>query len=476
MKKTNFSSHHFLWLALILLFPLVNVIWQPVAPNDYWWYLRVGGEIVETRAVPEVENFSFTQAGEPKINHSWLSSLLLWGLDAAGGINFTLLVAALTVALTYFILWRLMLSTGLDLRWTSLLLILLEIPSSANWALRPQLFTYPLFAASIYVLWHWEKDQRDHLWALPFLMLLWTNLHGSFILGFVLAGAVFLFGKGDRKKLFIILVLMGLASLINPRGIGAWQFVLFGTTNASVRQFVSEWLPPVNIGFRTNFFFAWYLFFMLLAGISSYRLSLFEWVWVLGFGWMGLATSRYDIWFLGILAPISASLVKGIVEEKGDALKKKENTAINAVIAIFLLLIPFLFLPSIRSVWLPEGSPTFSETTPLKAAEWLREHPELPNPIWADLAFESYLIYAIPERPVWIDPRFEVYPPEHWQAYLDVSTASWNWENILNENNINVLLLSKEEQVNLIAALENNAAWQQIYEDEISLIFTRVEK
>ena len=132
MKKTNFSSHQFLWLALVLLFPLVNVFWRPVAPNDYWWYVRIGGEMVESRAIPEVETFSYLHAGEPKINHSWLSSVLLWWLDDVGGIYLTMFIAGLSVALTYFLLWRLMLSTGLDLRWASLLLVLIEIPSSAN--------------------------------------------------------------------------------------------------------------------------------------------------------------------------------------------------------------------------------------------------------------------------------------------------------------------------------------------------------
>ena len=132
MKKMNFSSHQFLWLALVLLFPLVNVFWRPVAPNDYWWYVRIGGEMVESRAIPEVETFSYLHAGEPKINHSWLSSVLLWWLDDVGGIYLTMFIAGLSVALTYFLLWRLMLSTGLDLRWASLLLVLIEIPSSAN--------------------------------------------------------------------------------------------------------------------------------------------------------------------------------------------------------------------------------------------------------------------------------------------------------------------------------------------------------
>ena len=105
-----------------------------------------------------------------------------------------------------------------------------------------------------------------------------------------------------------------------------------------------------------------------------------------------------------------------------------------------------MFFPSIRPLWLEDAPSVYSDTTPIDAALWLKEHPELPNPVWAELAFESYLVYALPERPVWIDPRFEVYPPEHWQDYLAVSNASWQWENVLNKNGIDVLMVSKTKR------------------------------
>ena len=85
-------------------------------------------------------------------------------------------------------------------------------------------------------------------------------------------------------------------------------------------------------------------------------------------------------------------------------------------------------------------------------------------------------MYALPERPVWIDPRFEVYPPEHWQDYLAVSNASWQWENVLNKNGIDVLMVSKTKQESLILALGDSQSWQEIYEDEISLVFIRNEE
>jgi hypothetical protein len=475
MKKARFSSYQFLWLAIIVVFPLINIFWRPVAPNDYWWYIRIGDEIVETHSVPATESFSYTEAGAPKINHSWLASLLFSAFNSVGGIHISLLAVALLVALTYAMLWFLMLDSGIDVRWASFLLILIEIPSSINWAMRPQIFTYPLFVGSLYILWQWEKHEKNYLWGLPVLMWLWANLHGSFILGFVLAGSVFLLGKGDKKKLFFILLAMVLATLINPRGIGAWEFVLFGMTNPSVREFATEWMPPINKGIQVNLLFAWYLFFMLLVGLSSRKLSWLEWSWVLGFGWMALSVSRYDIWFLFIVAPLSAFLLSGIVQEKAEK-SHKEQPAVNTLLGLIIFGTAFLFFPSVRTVWIEDAPSVYSDTTPLEATAWLRAHPEIPDPIWAELAFESYLVYALPERPVWIDPRFEVYSPEHWQDYVDVSNASWHWEDILTKNKINTLLVSKAKQPGLILALKDSTNWQEIYADNLSLIFIRHEE
>lgn len=470
------TTRNLLWFVIALFFPLTNIFWRPVPPNDYWWYLRLGKEIVNTGVIPIRETFSYTQAGQPMIYHSWLSAVFFWGIKILGGIDLTIFVAALLVTASYALLWKLMTEQGLNPRWASVILILVEITSSKNWAMRPQLFAYPIFVLSLYLLWHWEQGKDKHIWLLPLITMLWVNLHGSFVLVFLLAGAAFVFGKGNRKKLGIVLAMMFLAMLINPRGVGVWEYILNSLTNTSNQAYSIEWLPPVNEGFQANLFFASYLALILLAAFSTYKLSFMAWSWLLGFGWLALSGSRYDIWYLFIFASISAVLLAPLLKKKTQEKEHKENPAFNIVISALLLLLSSLFFPAFRTIWMPDAPPPLSEDTPLEAAEWLRQHPELPDPIWANLAFESYLVSAIPERPVWIDTRFEVYPPEHWDAYLNVSFARWDWENILNENSIDVLLLSKAEQANLIDALKNNPAWQQIYEDEISLIYTRAEK
>ena len=102
--------------------------------------------------------------------------------------------------------------------------------------------------------------------------------------------------------------------------------------------------------------------------------------------------------------------------------------------------------------------------------QWLDAHPD---PIWADLAFESYLIYALPERPVWIDTRLEVYPPEDWQRYKAINAAAWNWQSLLDEDEINILFLSNISQSELLKAVNTSDIWCEIYADEQAMIYAR---
>jgi hypothetical protein len=126
----------------------------------------------------------------------------------------------------------------------------------------------------------------------------------------------------------------------------------------------------------------------------------------------------------------------------------------------------------VRSAWWQNAPPAYSENTPFEAAAWLQDHPDLPGPLWAELAFSTYLTYALPERPVWIYPRFEAFPPEQWERYLLINNASPGWEQALQEEGVRLVLASKLDQSQLVQALRAAPGWQFEYEDDISVIFS----
>ena len=104
----------------------------------------------------------------------------------------------------------------------------------------------------MWILLKWQERKDSFLWLLVPLGFLWANLHGSFILLFLLAGSAFVFGHGDKKKLFLMGFLTLAVTFITPRGFVLWQNVIETFTAPGIRDLSPEWLPPLNVGWQES--------------------------------------------------------------------------------------------------------------------------------------------------------------------------------------------------------------------------------
>jgi hypothetical protein len=470
--KYKFSSSDFFWLVLPLMMILTIGFLLPVAPNDYWWYMRVGQETLSIGHVPTVDIISATQHGQPVVYHSWLSSVLFLFIYRAGGIGLTVFVRGVVIALAYAIVWLIARQNGAGPRLTSLIVFIAALATSNNWEVRPQMFSYILFAISLWALYQWQKGEKRYLWILPFASLLWVNLHGSFVMLFLLTGAALVFGAGERKALAIALGVALLVTLLNPRGIGAWQYIITSLTNAS-NKYSFEWGPPVNKGWQMNLFFAWLLAFIPLAAFSPLKPSRLEWIWLLGFGLLALIGLRYVIWFVFILIVVTASLLADWANARFDRFQRG-IPAFDVALGIIFIAMPLALLPGLREKWWPQAPGAFVDT-PVAATEWLASHPELPGPLWNEIGFGSYLAFALPSRPVWTHTMFETYPPEHWEDYKAVDAARYDWQTIIDKDGINIMMVSVTGQKELLGALTKSKGWCESYHDKVAAVFFRLE-
>ena len=477
MNENSSRSYDFLWLSLALLFLMPIAFFLSITPHDYWYYVRMGKDIVQTGTVQTVDTLSYTYAGIPIFDQPWLSAVIFWLAHSFGGATLTFLLRGLCIAIAYAIIWTLMREAGTGTKLTTLLTIILGFSSSMNWSMRPQMFAYPLFALTLWVLWHWHNGRPRLMWMLPTAALLWANLHGSFILPFILMGSALVFGAGDRKQLAIWFIFALLATFINPRGIFVWRYVPDMFNSQSVQLYVTEWHPPVNAGWQMNIFFAWLLLFIPLVAFSSRRLSPLEWIWFLGFGWLALSGLRYVIWFMFIMAVLSGPLLTDLLKLfKQESATETPNSRFNFVLGGLLLFLPLMMLPGLREGWWKDSPAPYHEaTTPIAATTWLEAHPNLPGPLFAEYTFGSYLTFALPSRRVWIDNRFHVYPPEHWEKYQMISSAKPEWDELLDEDKINLLLLSLHSQPALVQSIEETREWCEQYRDKDAVIFSRCE-
>lgn len=458
-----------LWLGLVLAIALAIAFLLPVTPNDYWWYLRVGRETLAQGAVPATDALTWSQSGTPVTNQLWGAAVLYWLLYKAGGLPLTVLMRGMLVATSYAVAWLVARRLGAGRVGAAVVLLLAVLASCNNWSIRPQLLTYPLFALALYFLYRWQIGNKKAVLWLPLLSILWVNFHGSYVLVFALAGAALLFGHGDRKWLAAALAGCLLATLVNPRGFGAWTFVISSVDSASIRGFSAEWAPPLNLGWQMNLFFLWLLAFPVLAAFSPRKLSLLEWIWFLGFGFLALWGERYVIWFIFILTVLTASLLSDW-ETKYLGDPKPGSPLINRTLSLVFILLTLSLLPGVRDAWWTDA-PEATENTPVAAVEWLSEQDQLPGPLWSEIGFSSYLEFTLPERPTWIDTRFEVFPVDQWEAYKDISEAKANWQALLDKTGANLVMVSTMTQPDLIAALNGSSAWCEVYRDKVAVLY-----
>ena len=466
-------SYDALWLSLALM-PLVGLAFMlPIPAQDYWWYLRLGQDILKNGAVPLVDTISYSRAGQPILYQAWLAALIFWKVYQLGGITLTLLLRGVLIGLTYGVIWGIARRES-GPRLATLLVILAGLAGSNNWVMRPQLFAYPLFALSLLALRRWQSGKKHLVWILPVSALLWVNVHGSFVLLFLLAGAALVFGKGDRRALLFALAAMLLASLANPHGLRVWTYPFTMLSSPSDYRFSVEWLAPSNAGWQMNLFFGWLLAFAPLAALSPRKLSLLEWVWFLGFGWLALSGIRYVIWFLFLMCVQSAPLLSDWTRKLLDRPVESIHPVRNIAIACLLLLMPLGFLPGVREKLKVESAPVYElSTTPIGAVDWLLEHPDLPGPVFSDYAFGSYLAFALPSRPTWIDTRMFNFPPGQWEEYTRISAGEPEWGTDFDREGVNLLLLSTAAQPELIRAVRESPAWCEQYRDPYAVIFAR---
>lgn len=487
-------SQDFLWLSLALL-PLIGISFLlPIQPQDYWWVLRVGQDTLQTGAIPVTDTISVSQFGQPIVYQTWLSGVIFYLVHQLGGIALTLALRGVLIGGAYGIVWK-MARQEANAKLATLLVIALGLASGNNWSMRSQLFAYPLFALSLWVLRKWHNDtissKKTVLWVLPVVTLLWANLHGSFILPLVVAAIALIFGKGDKKTLAITFIAALLATLINPRGFGVWQYFISMLNSPSDQLFAFEWAPPRNVGWQMHLFFGWLILFAPLAALSPKKMSAFEWALFLAFGWLALTGLRYVIWFLFIITILASGLLYEIA--KDPAQKKnfaafslralvmekppKQNfTALNLAFGILMLSASTLFLPGIREAWMGAPMPAYQlSTSPVAATAWLDKHPELEGELFTDYAFGGYLSFNLQSRRPWMDSRFNAFPPEQWAEYVEVSNGE-NWQEVFDREKINLLMLSAAAQPKLIQAAEHSKAWCARYRDHYAVIFARCSK
>lgn len=502
-------------LVTIIAFLGVFVMAARVSMDtDTWWHLRAGQWMVEQRSLPWVDHFSYTRLGEPWEYPGWPMQILMFvifRLLGPGGLN---LWTALMVTLAMAFLWK-TLAGGPFFK--AFILFLAATVSGVYWAARPYLVTFLLSAVFLWILeeHHWRpaSQSKKCLWWLPPLMVLWANSHGGFAVGFLLWG-VYLAGdllsravllwesqraaeektslvswltaflrSALRSPLLLPGLLMLLAVCINPYGpvILAYPFKTVGI--GALQDYIQEWQPPDFHSLNVQPF-AWLMLAVLASvGASRRRMALTDFLLVAGFFYMGLLAARNIALFALAAPPALARHLEPVVGSLQDkyALRLNlenrdahpETSEGGRFVWLNWVLLLLLVLASVGKCALvfpaSANEVAFQKSLPLGAVQYLKEA-QPPGRLFNSYNWGGYLLWALPEYPVFVDGRTDLYNDEIINQWLQATRGEAGWQEVLERWGVNLVLL--EPRAPLIPALEQ-AGWQLLYKDELSIIYSR---
>ena len=269
---------------LILVFLLVFFITlSPPQDADMWWHLRAGKEMVEQGKILTTDIFSYTHYGEPWTNAFWLSDIVLFLAYKLGGYLGIALLVSLTAVLVMAVIYQHSAHNPFPL---PLFIILLATFAIAPiWTPRPQIFSFLLLAILDYGLSRQNGFILKRPWLIVPMFILWANMHGGFIWGFLLMIA-FIVGNGidnllkrENSLSFKQLGYLGIWTLIaasaisiNPNGLSLWKLPFY-TVGVSI-QSITEWGSPDF--HRLDLHPILWLIFLIIVGAGTSR-KRFSW-------------------------------------------------------------------------------------------------------------------------------------------------------------------------------------------------------
>ena len=212
------------------------------------WMALVSGRWIAQHGLPSHDTLTVWTHGHRWADQQWLAQLALYGLWRLGGIKLALLFHALLVTsgLTIAALFaRTRGASALSVTWVAIPVLVAYYPVAS--VMRPQSFAFPLFAATLWlVLSDARNPSRRVYLSLP-LLVLWTNLHGSVLLGAMLvslAGLVALIRERRPSTRGLVLLLAPWACLFaSPYALDLPSYYNKILVGGHFKEFVSEWAP-----------------------------------------------------------------------------------------------------------------------------------------------------------------------------------------------------------------------------------------
>jgi hypothetical protein len=439
--------------------------------SDTYWQIITGKWILAHNALPRVDIYSFTKAGDPWISSSWLAQVLYAGAYELAGWAGPVILAAGSIAATFTLL-AFLLGRRIPATYAVLTAFAAFVVSGGHFFARPHVLALPVMLAWVSgLLSASERREAPSFWLLP-LLALWANLHGGFVFGLVLVApfaidALWNADRSQRRPLALRWTVFGLGALAaccaTPYG---WESILAARKILDLGEMlhvIFEWMPVNFSSFGP--FEACLIVLIGGALFGDVKLSPPRILLVLGLLHMALSHVR-NIEIFALLIPLVVlTPVASQFGLDGARPVKAFPGAVAAMLAVILGASTWAYAANTR--FLPVAS-----QSPAAAVDVLMDRN--PKHVLNDLPFGGYLISR--GVPVFVDGRAELYGEQFEMAYfraLDLKDVNL-FLDLLKTYDIDAVLLTPTTPA--VTLLDHLDGWQRAYADENAVLHIRKAK
>ena len=470
------------WPLIAGLVFFVRALAQPMAVlNDPDTYLHIaaGRWMLAHGALPVHDPFSHSLARATWMPHEWLAEIVLAAVyDLAGWSGLVLLTAA-SFAVGVGLLTRFL------LRWAEPFSTLIAVTLSAALVQGHLLARPHMLALPFLVLWSGALfAARDSASRPPFrllpVMVLWANLHGSFMFGLGLA--LFLTAEAAcatgirataawRWGLFSLLTVA--AALVTPNGMAGFLEPFRLMTMPALQASFGEWQSPDFQVFQP--LEVWLLGVITLGFTTGSRLPPSRLLLLLALCHMALGHIRHAE-LLGLVGPLVvaaslgphiATVVRSLpVSALGRGIARLATPAAPPAVALIITLVLVISLPLLMRP-IERTDDRVTPSSALAAAARLG----LDGPVFNSEVFGGYLAFR--SVPSFIDGRAELYGNAFLERYLAAERGDEPaLATLLARYRITWTLLMPEQGA--VSRLDALPGWRRVYTDAEAVVHMRV--
>jgi hypothetical protein len=403
----------------------------PSTDSDTYWQLATGRWTLDHREFLRQDIFSSTAAGAHFGIGEWLGQIAFAAsFAAAGWAGVAVLRAALIAAASFFVV-RLARRGGTPW-WISLPLVVAALlVSKITWTDRPQLFTLALFPALLELLLSLPAGFSRRLLVLPPLFLVWTDLHGGYLLGLIVA-AIFAAEAvltNGRRGLPLAATWFACVAVtfLNPA-----PLELAGAAREDFLhppRFLTEFLPP-DVVTPAGALFAGFVMLVIASALLRGG-SLREAMLLAPLLYLAFTAQRHMLFFCFAATAFLGPRLTGLVSRpRAFDLPAPVRVPVAAVLVI----------AAVASAFSAPVRPD-ERAYPAGALDALRgDNGVLLN----EYDWGGYLIFNLPARPVFIDGRYVPYLGGVLDDYRALVGLRPGWRELLDKYKVSELLLRPE--------------------------------